>query len=86
VPYSQEDNRDPIVHCKFFTPDSSWTWLATEGSVTGHRARRHFLPGLFDLGAGASEVIETVETLLLTPTSKSSTDVFVPVDGCRPSM
>ena len=30
--YSQENTEDPTVHCKFFTPDSSWTWLATEGS------------------------------------------------------
>ncbi len=30
--YSQENTKDPTVHCKFFTPDSSWTWLATEGS------------------------------------------------------
>lgn len=29
--YSQETNVDPIVHIKFFTPDSSWTWYATEG-------------------------------------------------------
>ena len=31
--YAQEGNRDPIVHVKYFTPDSSWTWLATEGQV-----------------------------------------------------
>jgi hypothetical protein len=31
--YSQEHNRDPTVHCKFFTPDSNWTWLVTEGSA-----------------------------------------------------
>jgi hypothetical protein len=30
--YSQEGNRDPIVHLKFFTPDSNWTWFVTEGS------------------------------------------------------
>ncbi len=30
--YAQENTKDPTVHCKFFTPDSSWTWLATEGS------------------------------------------------------
>jgi hypothetical protein len=30
--YSQEHAADPIVHCKFFTPDSSWTWYVTEGS------------------------------------------------------
>ena len=29
--YSQEHNQDPTVHCKFFTPDSNWTWLVTEG-------------------------------------------------------
>ncbi len=28
--YSQEKVKDPIVHAKFFTPDSSWTWYVTE--------------------------------------------------------
>ena len=31
--YSQENIKDPIVHCKFFTPDSNWTWLPTEGQA-----------------------------------------------------
>ena len=30
--YSQENTNDPVVHAKFFTPDSSWTWFVTEGS------------------------------------------------------
>src|SRR5258708_750430 len=30
--YSQENIPDPVVHVKFFTPDSNWTWYATEGS------------------------------------------------------
>src|SRR5438552_5703707 len=30
--YSQEQTPDPVVHCKFFTPWSNWTWFATEGS------------------------------------------------------
>src|SRR2546427_3866978 len=30
--YSQEHLKDPVVHLKFFTPDSNWTWFATEGS------------------------------------------------------
>ena len=43
--YSQEDKGGKaIVHVKFFTPDSSWTWYATEfdsedtffGLVDGH--------------------------------------------------
>jgi Protein of unknown function (DUF2958) len=28
--YSQEQEADPLVICKFFTPDSSWTWYALE--------------------------------------------------------
>ena len=30
--YSQEDNPDPMVMGKFFTPDAGWTWYAIEGS------------------------------------------------------
>jgi hypothetical protein len=30
--YSQENERDPMVVCKFFDPVGSWTWYATEGS------------------------------------------------------
>jgi hypothetical protein len=33
--YSQEADPDPRVMCKFFTPDSNWTWWATEGSQVG---------------------------------------------------
>ena len=28
--YSQETEKDPIVHAKYFTPDSSWTWYVLE--------------------------------------------------------
>ena len=28
--YSQENNPDPLIICKFFTPDSSWTWYVIE--------------------------------------------------------
>lgn len=27
---SQEENKDPILVCKFFTPDGGWTWYPTE--------------------------------------------------------
>ena len=30
--YSQEKTPDPLVVCKFFTPDAGWTWFAIEGS------------------------------------------------------
>jgi hypothetical protein len=32
VLYSQENVADPIVHIKFFTPDTTWTWYVTEGA------------------------------------------------------
>lgn len=28
--YSQENEADPMVICKFFTPDAGWTWYAIE--------------------------------------------------------
>ena len=28
--YSQEENKDPKVYLKFFTPWSNWTWYVTE--------------------------------------------------------
>jgi hypothetical protein len=28
--YSQENEKDPMVICKFFYPDFSWTWYAIE--------------------------------------------------------
>ncbi len=31
--YSQENDRDPVVHLKYFTPDSDWTWFVTEGQA-----------------------------------------------------
>lgn len=33
--YSQEDNPDPQVVCKFFCPWNQWTWYVTEGQPEG---------------------------------------------------
>jgi hypothetical protein len=33
--YSQEGVEDKTIHCKYFTPDSSWTWYVIEGSPEG---------------------------------------------------
>ena len=35
--YGQVGAPDPIVYARFFTPDSSWTWLATEFDPTEGR-------------------------------------------------
>ncbi len=37
--YVQDDNPNPTVYAKFFTPDSNWTWFITEGGPEGD----HFL-------------------------------------------
>jgi len=36
--YSQENEKDPIVRCKLFTPCSSWTWWLTEYDPATERA------------------------------------------------
>lgn len=28
--YACEQEKDPMVQCKFFTPDANWTWYAVE--------------------------------------------------------
>jgi hypothetical protein len=33
--YAQENEKDPMVHAKFFTPWTGWTWYVTEGSQEG---------------------------------------------------
>ena len=33
--YAQENEKDPMVHLKFFTPWTGWTWYITEGSPEG---------------------------------------------------
>jgi hypothetical protein len=32
---AQRGKPEPIAYAKFFTPDGSWTWYATEGSPEG---------------------------------------------------
>jgi hypothetical protein len=42
--YSSESEADPLVICKFFTPDSSWTWYAIE--FDGHDTFFGWVEGL----------------------------------------
>jgi hypothetical protein len=32
--YSTENIKDPLIQCKFFTPDSSWSWYVLEFDKT----------------------------------------------------
>ena len=33
--YSQESEKNPVVHIKFFCPWANWTWFCTEGQPEG---------------------------------------------------
>jgi hypothetical protein len=46
--YAQEKVADPVVHAKFFTPDSNWTWYVKEGEAEDDDFR------FFGYGAGIS--------------------------------
>jgi superfamily II DNA or RNA helicase len=46
--YSQENNPDPLVMVKWFTPDSSWTWYVTEYSDKAPDGYPHLAFGLTD--------------------------------------
>src|SRR5215471_3160210 len=50
--YSQENERDPLVVCKFFDPVGSWTWYATEGSPVDE-------DGYYDTGVPVASVHKT---------------------------
>ena len=47
--YAQEADENPVVHAKFFTPDSNWTWWVTEGAPEGDDYRFFgYVQGLAD--------------------------------------
>ena len=33
--YSQENEKDPMIDCKFFDPTGSWSWYVIEGGAEG---------------------------------------------------
>jgi hypothetical protein len=74
--YSQEHKADPVVHAKFFTPDSNWTWWVTEGEpedddfrffgfVQGFEAEwGYFLLSELGSARGRSAFVSTASCLL----------------------
>lgn len=80
--YATENQPDPIVHVKLFTPDSSWTWLVTEydpeqrlcfGLVIGHDRE----PGYFSL-----KELETVRGPLGLPVERDLHWTPTPLSRC----
>ncbi len=46
--YATDGSADPIVHCKLFTPDSSFTWYVTEYSAVAPDGVTRLCFGLVD--------------------------------------
>jgi hypothetical protein len=58
--YSQENVKDSIVHAKYFTPDSSWTWYAIE--FDGKDAFFGYVDGIYpELGYFSLSELESVK-------------------------
>src|SRR5438093_708984 len=89
--YAQEKIEDPVIHAKFFTPDSNWSWYVTEGqpeddergspTVSTRSPRRGDAGRREPLAlAGLSEILTIREgtSLILLPTCEgtSSTVIF----------
>lgn len=56
--YDREDDDDPLVVCKFFTPDSNWTWYAIE--FDGEDTFFGFVDGLYpELGYFSLQELES---------------------------
>jgi hypothetical protein len=74
--YSQENEKDPMVVCKFFLPMTKWTWYATEfdgkdiffGFVSGEYSELGYfslselenLEGLYGIGVERDMYFEPV--------------------------
>jgi hypothetical protein len=41
--YTQENEKDPMVICKFFDPTGSWTWYVIEGEEKAYEYGTDFL-------------------------------------------
>ena len=78
--YSNEDTDDPKAITKFFTPDSNWTWYATEfdgedtffGLVDGHEKELGYfsLSELESVRGGLGLPVERDQWFTPTPLSQ----------------
>jgi hypothetical protein len=80
--YSTDNEKDPVVRVKFFTPDSSWTWFMIEydpeqklgfGLVDGHER---------ELGYFSLEEMESVKGPLGLPIERDLHWTPKPLSQC----
>lgn len=81
--YASEKVKDPMVHVKFFTPDSSWTWLVT-GFDPDERRCFCLVIGLeTELGYFSLDELEEVRGPMGLPIERDLSFKPKPLSECR---
>ena len=87
--YSQDEVPDPVAVVKYFTPDSSWTWLIIEGSEQEDgdwmffcKAFSHLCPG-GELGYVMLSELEQVRGSLGLPVERDLYFTAKPLSKCK---
>lgn len=62
--YSTENIKDPLIQCKFFTPDSSWSWYVLEFDKTNEIFFGYVCGLENELGYFSLEELDSVKGLL----------------------
>ena len=81
--YGQEGAADPTVYARFFTPDSSWTWLATELDPTEGRFFGRVDGFEYELGYFLLDELETTRGPLGLPIERDLHFTPRPLSACR---
>jgi hypothetical protein len=82
--YATEKEKDPIVHVKFFTPDSGWTWLLTEYDPEERRCFGLVIGNERELGYFLLDELEAVRGPLGLPIERDLHWSPRPLSQCEP--
>jgi Protein of unknown function (DUF2958) len=82
--YATENDADPTVHVKFFTPDSSWSWLMTEYSPEERRGFGLVIGFEAELGYFSLDEMEKVRGPLGLAIERDLDWKPQPLSQCRP--
>ena len=81
--YSKENQTDPIVYLKFFTPDSSWTWYLTEYSPEERLCFGLVVGDDRELGYFSLDELEDVRGPMGLPIERDLSWQPMPLSQCR---
>ena len=84
--YATENEPDPIVRVKFFTPDSSWTWFVTEMDPEERRCFGLVIGLERELGYFLLDELEEVKGPLGLPIERDLYFEPQPLSKCAPGL